>query len=76
MKKKEAAKDEDGLIETDGWEEEQHSKKLFDRNTVFLVIIFSLTFFILGNATGFFCSIGQTSQGTPILIFSLHRLTP
>ena len=54
MKKKEAAKDEDGLIETDGWEEEQHSKKLFDRNTVFLVIIFSLTFFILGNATGFF----------------------
>lgn len=54
MKKKEAAKDEDGLIETDGWEEEQHSKKLFDRNTVFLIIIFSLTFFILGNATGFF----------------------
>lgn len=69
MKKKNISKDEDDLLESDLFDrqEEKRPKKLFDRNTLFFVIIFSLTFFVLGNATGFFLldKAGRSRQTDP-----------
>ena len=50
-KEKEPGKTEKPLIDEE--QNELHEKGI-EKSTIYLLIIFSLTFFILGNATGFF----------------------